>query len=102
MIRYYYADSLSSYFQCIKEIQENVMKENGKSSLWGEKNRFSENLPLLWYRGLSHFSHSLIPSLFRTNARVDTDTGASSLHYAENIRNSEYVVTTKNGSDEQV
>ena len=31
MIRYYYADSLSSYFQCIKEIQENVMKENGKS-----------------------------------------------------------------------
>ena len=91
MIRYYYADSLSSYFQCIKEIEENVMKENRKSSQWGEKDRFNENLPLLWYRGLSHFSHSLIPSLFRTNARVDADTGASSLHYAENIRVHHYI-----------
>lgn len=83
MIKYYYADSLSSYFECIKQIEARVAVTDGDS--------FNESPPILWYRGLSHISHSLIPGLFRTKTRVDQDFGASTLHYAENVRMQHYI-----------
>lgn len=83
MIKYYYADSLSSYFQCIKEIEESVTGT--------KEDIFDESPPILWYRGLSHVSYSLIPGLLRTNTRVDRDSGTSTLHYAENIRTQHYI-----------
>lgn len=49
---------------------------------------------ILWFRGISDMNHSLIPSLFRGNVRVDTGAGArlySSLHRAEDVRVHHYM-----------
>lgn len=49
---------------------------------------------VLWFRGVSDMNHSLIPSLFRENVRVDSDKKNgqySPLHYAEDIRVQHYI-----------
>lgn len=50
--------------------------------------------PILWFRGQSNASYSLIPSLFRTKARAEKKNGIGNytkLHYAEDIRTQHYI-----------
>ena len=48
MIKYFYADSLKAYFECIREIEEVVI---GRKNVSG--NYFSvEKPPILWYRAI--------------------------------------------------
>ena len=50
--------------------------------------------PILWFRGQSNASYSLIPSLFRTKAHAEKKAGVGNytkLHYAEDIRTQHYI-----------
>lgn len=50
--------------------------------------------PILWFRGQSNASYSLIPSLFRTKAHAEKKAGIGNytkLHYAEDIRTQHYI-----------
>ena len=73
------AEDLSDYFEIIHEI--------------AKRGKDLHHPPVLWFRGLSDIQHSLIPSLFRTNTRVEGADGFnySSLHYAEDIRTQHYI-----------
>lgn len=75
------AVGLSDYFKCIDEIAAEGIK------------RDKIHPPILWFRGLSDVNHSLAPSLFRTNTRVNRKIPSdySQLHYAEDIRTQHYV-----------
>lgn len=59
--------------------------------------QYSKNImspPILWFRGQSNASYSLIPSLFRTKAHAERITGHGNytkLHYAEDIRTQHYI-----------
>ncbi|BDZ76310.1 FRG domain-containing protein [Claveliimonas bilis] len=87
MIKYFYADSLKAYFECIREIEEVVI---GRKNVSG--NYFSvEKPPILWYRGLSHVTHSLTPSLYRGKENGKGTEKYSSLHNAEEIRTQHYI-----------
>lgn len=72
-------NNLGEYMECIHELAQ--PNDN--------------NIPeVLWFRGISDMNHSLIPSLFRGNVRVERGNGGgqySSLHYAEDIRVQHYI-----------
>lgn len=91
MIEYYYADSLEAYFECIRAIENKVIEKGGKSKV---SNCFTnEKPPVLWYRGLSHVSHALIPGLYRTGTYVEPGISEkySRLHDAETVRTQHYI-----------
>lgn len=73
--------SLGEYTDCIRSIAE-------------EEHDNADSPPILWFRGLSDVTHSLVPSLFRGGTRVDRVPGGgdySALHYAEDIRTQHYI-----------
>lgn len=48
---------------------------------------------VLWFRGLSHVNHALLPSMYRSNIRIEgSETGGSysAMHYAEDVRTQHY------------
>lgn len=48
--------------------------------------------PILWFRGQSNAKYSLIPSLLRTTANAEKESGNyTKLHYAEEIRTQHYM-----------
>ena len=50
--------------------------------------------PILWFRGQSNASYSLVPSLFRTKAHAEKKSvvgNYTKLHYAEDIRTQHYI-----------
>lgn len=78
-VKQYIVGSLGEYLDCIANISYNT---NGN---WKKPT-------VLWFRGVENISHSLIPSLYRTNTRVEriTNSEYSSMHYAEDIRTQHY------------
>lgn len=79
MIKEIYVESIGEYMDCVS----NIVDESGK---------FSETPEILWFRGVSHVNHSLVPSLFRTNVRAENGFDEySELHYAEDIRTQHYI-----------
>lgn len=79
---------LGDYFRAIHDISESRDREDRRGRDAGQPR-------VLWFRGLSDFHYSLIPSLFRTKIRVKRDVGTnidySSLHYAEDIFTQHYI-----------
>lgn len=64
------------------------------SNIIGESTGNSLYPPILWFRGQSNANYSLVPSLFRTKARVDKKSVSgcyTKLHYAEDIRTQHYI-----------
>lgn len=73
-------NSLDEYMKTISDIRDN------------DEENFKPNI--LWFRGQSNASFSLIPSLFRTNNKVSKNFNKqnySELHYAEDIRMQHYI-----------
>lgn len=79
---------LGDYFRVIHDISESRSKKDSRV-------RDASQPKVLWFRGLSDFNFSLIPSLFRTKTRVERASGDnidySSLHYAEDIYTQHYI-----------
>lgn len=79
---------LDGYFKAIRSIAED---RNNK----GSNCKRADHPRVLWFRGLSDINHSLIPSLFRKDTRVERvkgfNTDYSSLHYAEDIFTQHYI-----------
>lgn len=79
-------DSLGDYLNCISQIAD--VHNTG----------FKDRPKTLWFRGLSHVSHTLVPSLYRTNTKTKkcyepeyhSVGDYSSMHYAEDIRTQHY------------
>lgn len=74
-------DSLGKYMEQVAEIAQQYSAS-------------SMSPPILWFRGQSNASYSLIPSLFRTKAHAERKTGIGNytkLHYAEDIRTQHYI-----------
>lgn len=74
-------DSLGKYMEQVASIAQ----QYSASSMYP---------PILWFRGQSNASYSLIPSLFRTRAHAGKDKGIgdyTKLHYAEDIRTQHYI-----------
>lgn len=71
---------LGAYFDAISKIECEI-----------NPNKVSP--PVLWFRGMSDIRHSLIPSLYRTETRVEKNGkhDYSRLHYAEDIRTQHYI-----------
>lgn len=73
-----YIRSIGEYMDYITELGSECMGEGQKK--------------ILWFRGLSHVRHELIPSLLRGKARVEKELNDySALHYAEDIRTQHYI-----------
>lgn len=72
--------SLGAYFDAISKIGCGI-----------NPNKVSP--PVLWFRGMSDIRHSLIPSLYRMETRVERNGkhDYSRLHYAEDIRTQHYI-----------
>lgn len=75
--------SLGEYFDCIGELSQQAYNNSEPK--------------ILWFRGQNHSDHCLIPSIYRTDTRIEpitrSDTGQnySKLHYAEDIRTQHYI-----------
>lgn len=73
--------SLGEYMDCMRGLAHNDMDQHNVSP------------SVLWFRGISDVGHSLIPSLFRDDVRINrtAEEQYSSLHYAEDIRTQHYI-----------
>lgn len=65
---------------------------NTISKLAGEGEGESGEPGVLWFRGMGHTKHALLPSLFRTDAKTERKTQGhySSMHFAEDVRTQHY------------
>lgn len=74
-------DDLGSYMNLVSQIAE--VNKDRKAFMSPE---------ILWFRGQSNVSFSLIPSIFRTSSRAEKKYGNyTNLHYAEDIRTQHYI-----------
>lgn len=74
-------DSLGEYMETVAELAEMPDSQSCRP-------------PILWFRGQGNARYSLIPSLFRTEVRIQKNkkwNGYTSLHYAEDIRTQHYI-----------
>lgn len=67
---------------------------NTTSDLAGQgRGELGKGPGILWFRGIGHISHSLLPSLFRSGTKTErgADTGHyTTMHYAEDVRTQHY------------
>lgn len=57
------------------------------------KEEYKDSPKVLWFRGLSHVNHALLPSLYRSDIKIEesrTGRAYSAMHYAEDIRTQHY------------
>lgn len=87
----YVARSFEEYVHVIGEVA---------SEKKGGANRNCTEPDILWFRGMDHTNHSLIPSLFRVTDPLETEEGKivsdvgerySRFHYAEDLRTQHYI-----------
>ncbi|MCI9382424.1 MAG: FRG domain-containing protein [Dorea sp.] len=74
-------ESLGEYMEVISQIA-------GKG-----ENEYKDSPKVLWFRGLSHVNHSLLPSLYRSDIKIEGNRSIraySAMHYAEDIRTQHY------------
>ena len=82
-IHTYTVNGLDEYMGCIRDIA------NRKTA-----NKNAAKPPILWFRGVTDYNHTLTPSLLRSETRVKriiSNADYSSLHYAEDIRTQHYI-----------
>lgn len=79
MIEEIYVESVGEYLNCISDILD-------------KDGALSEPPGILWFRGVNHVNHAMVPSLLRSNVRVEDEFNEySRLHYAEDIRMQHYI-----------
>lgn len=74
-------DSLGEYMEAIFQMAG------------GGKEEYRDGPKVLWFRGLSHVNHSLLPTLYRSDVEIEecrTGGSYSAMHYAEDIRAQHY------------
>ncbi|MCM1211512.1 MAG: FRG domain-containing protein [Blautia sp.] len=64
-MREYYAASLSAFFDAVREIAEKEAEDN-RNGVKQDRNTDGRDIPLLWYRGLTENSYTLLPTLYRS------------------------------------
>ncbi|MCM1560743.1 MAG: FRG domain-containing protein [Butyrivibrio sp.] len=84
---------LDDYFKTIRFIEKSSNMTNVDKSDRGDIQ--TSHPRVLWFRGVSDFNYSLVPSLFRSETHVEREDGFhvdySPMHYAEDILTQHYI-----------